>query len=348
MMTSPWRRLCVLGVVAVAGAPGALARQEAGGGPVGGAGGDDKKDPAGAPGSADMPAPPSTPREPVSGARTVPEGQRLTFTLIGAGDVMFRTDLDDSPGDVSIVRAGGGLEVGVPIGDRARLSGLFFGEQSWYDFKNATGLVPGTDDPLDEAYRLVLRPLLSWQIDERWGVFGAASLNWGAENGGDLSDAFTVAGFGGVRYSFSDKLSLSLGGGAATQLEDSTEFIPVIGIDWQIDEATRLSTTGVEGIGARLTHGFADAWAVTLQAGYESREFRLADDNALSEGVLRDRRVPIGVGVAWTPSHAVSVEVMGGVVGWQELRFDDRDGNEVSEVNGDPAGFLRVMVRVAF
>jgi len=304
--------------------------------------------PPGADASGSPSGPPSTPREPASGSRTLLEREGITLSFIGAGEYMFEADLDDSPGDLSVYRAGGGVEVGVPVGDRARFSMLFFGERSWYDFKNATGLVPGTDDPVDETYRLVLRPLLSYQIDERWGVFGAASLSWGAEDGADLADAFTVAAFGGVRYAFSKAFSMSLGVGASTQLEDSTLFIPVIGVDWQINDRTRLSTTGVEGLGARLTHGFADEWALIVQGSYESREFRLADDNALSEGAFRERRAPLGVGVVYTPSKTVAVELMGGVVAWEELRFDDRDGNEVSEVNADPAPFVRVMVRIAF
>jgi hypothetical protein len=238
--------------------------------------------------------------------------------------------------------------VGVPVGERARFSALVFGERSWYDFKNATGIIPGTDDPVDNTYRIVLRPLLSYQIDEQWGVFGAASLNWGAEDGGELADAFTVAGFGGVRYAFSEELSMSLGVGAATQLEDSTEFIPIIGVDWKINDRTRLSTTGVEGLGARLTHGFAPEWALIVQGSYENRQFRLADDNALPEGVLRDRRAPFGVGIAYSPSPSVAIELMGGVVAWEELRFDDREGNEVSEINSDPAPFIRLMVRIDF
>lgn len=293
-------------------------------------------------------APPSTPREPVSGARTLTEREAMTIRLLGGGEIAFNADLDDSPGDLSVYRAAAGLEMGVPVGERARLSMLFFGERSWYDFDNATGIVPGTDDPLDEAYRLVLRPLLSWQIDQQWGVFGAASLNWAAEDGGELADAFTVTGFGGARYAFSEELSLSFGVGASTQLEDSTEFFPILGVDWKINERTRLSTTGVEGLGARLTHGFAPEWALLVQGSYENREFRLADDNALSEGVMRERRVPLGVGLSYSPTSKVSVELMGGVIAWEELRFDDRDGNEISEINADPAPFIRLMVRVQF
>ncbi len=333
-MANLLRRCPVVGaVMAMLAASGAMAQSEGAGA---------------APPSAPESAPPSAPPEPESGARTISEGQQFSFTLIGAGDLMFKTDLDDSPGELSVWRAGAGLEVGVPIGERARLAMLFFGERSWYDFSNATGLVPGTDDPLDETYRIVLRPLLSYQIDEQWGVFGAASLSWGAEDGAELGDAFTVAAFAGVRYAFSKDFSMSLGGGAATQLEDSTEFIPIIGVDWQINERTRLSTTGVEGLGARLTHGFADHWALVVQGSYESRQFRLADDNALSEGAMRDRRLPLGVGITWAPSKTVAVELMGGVVAWEQLRFDDSNGDDVSEVNADPSPFVRVMVRVEF
>jgi hypothetical protein len=292
--------------------------------------------------------PPSTPRDPASGARTLPSREALSFQLIGAGDVVFESDLDDSPGSLSTIRAGGGLEVGVPVGERARLTTLFFGEQSWYDFSDATGLVPGTDDPLDEAYRLVLRPLLSWQVSQDWGVFCGGSLNWGAENGADLSDALTVGGIAGARYRFSDSFSLSFGLGVASQLEDSTEFFPLIGVDWQIDEQTRLSSTGDEGVGLRLTHAVSEHWSVLVQGSYESREFRLADDNALSEGAMRDRRVPVAAGVSYSPSQSVTLQLLGGVVAWQELRFDDSGGNEVSEVNADPAPFVRLILRVYF
>lgn len=296
----------------------------------------------------DAEAPPSTPAAPDSAARTLEGPQPVSFTLLGAADLAFKADLDDSPGEMAVYRAGLGLEVRVPVGERAQLTTLFFGERSWYDFEDATGLVPGTDDPVDDTYRLVVRPLLSYQIDEQWGVFGALSVAAAAEDGAELSDAVTIAGFGGARYAFSESLSMSFGAGAASRLEDSTQFIPIIGVDWEINETTRLSTTGVEGIGVRLTHGFAEHLAVIVQGGYESREFRLADDNALSEGVFRDRRVPIGAGLKYSPTKDVAIELMGGVVAWQELRFDDSVGNEVSEVNADPAPFIRFMLRIYF
>ncbi|MBC7834953.1 MAG: hypothetical protein H7Y88_07610 [Phycisphaerales bacterium] len=280
--------------------------------------------------------------------------------LRGAGEFTFAADLDDdagasgTQGEVSIARASTGLTFLGPIGDRARLNIDLTGEVSWYNFENGGALLPPasalpagtvTDSLFDEVYEVGVAPILAFVIDEQWSWFLGGGVRASGESGADIGESLTYGGFGGARYAFSEDLALSFGLGVRTRLEDDPYVLPVLGLEWQINDKVRFAT---EGLGARVTAAIDDEWSVWISGAYESREFRLEEDGPLPDGVVNDSRFPIGVGVQWKPSANLVFEVAGGVVVWQEFEIDDSDGDEVAEVQTDPAAFIRAGVRIAF
>lgn len=274
----------------------------------------------------------------------------VTFDLRPFGTLTFRSDLDepaggDDGGSVAIARTGLGFAVNTRLNERARFTVELGGEASFYDFDDAAGLIPGTDDPLDDAYRFNVSPRLVFFHTRRLSYLAGASAEFSGEPDADIGDAMTYGGFGGVRYAFTDEFALTLGVSARTRLEDSALVLPLIGVEWTVNDRLRLET---QGLGLRAVTRVNDRLDFTVSGGWELREFRLADDHALPEGVIRDRRVGIGAGFTWRATDDIALSLTGGAVAWQEFTIDDRDGDEVSEVNTDPAAFVTLSARIAF
>ncbi|MGE3108576.1 MAG: DUF6268 family outer membrane beta-barrel protein [Phycisphaerales bacterium] len=282
---------------------------------------------------------------PTADAPADPAPRAWTFEVRGAGSYTFAADIDDSPGDVRIARAGFGVGVGIPIGDRSTLTFDIDEEASWYLFDNAGGLVPGSTDPVELVLSTDLGLRFSSRINPEWSWFLGGLAEFAGEPDVDVGDAATFGGYGGVRYQVSERFAVSAGLGAKSRLEDDALVIPVLGVDWQITDRVSLKT---EGTRVRLSAKLSETLAVSLAGGWELREFRLRDDGPLPDGVFRDTRVPISISLDFRPSHAVRISVFGGVVVWQEFRFDDRSGDEVSETNTDPAPFIGISAAFSF
>lgn len=279
---------------------------------------------------------PASHAEPVITAENARERPEVRFEVKPRVSHAFRADFDDAGAEVSVTRAGVAAGWSIAVNQRLRLGMSADFESSWYDFgKSAT--LPGGGEPLDSAASIRFGPNVFYAIDERWSVFAGAGPEFSGAYGADVGDSFTFGGYVGARYALSEKFALSFGLQGRTRLEEDARLLPLLGIEWQITDDVRLST---EGPGLRLTVRLDDAWSFNVGAAWELREYRLEDDAPIPEGVLRDSRFIVGAGFDFTPSPWVTLSLFGGVVAWQEYRFDDRDGNELLEDNTDPTGFI--------
>lgn len=270
---------------------------------------------------------------------------RLTLRLGAFVDHAFKSRLRGGPGDVGVTRAGGDAGLTLRLDDRWRL-GLNAGtEQSWYAFRGAPNLVPGTTRPVHAMHRYDISPTISYVIDEQWLVAGGGLLEFAHQGGATVGDSFTGGGLVAVRYAFSRDLALSGGVLVKCRLEDDAFIVPILGIEWQITEQVRFETRGLGGI-VRAT--LNEAWAVRLDGGYETREYRLDRGGFLPSGVFRDRRVPVGVGVEWTPTPQVTLGLRAGLIVWQEYLVDNRNGVRVSSDKTRPAAFLGLNGSIRF
>ncbi|MEM9702408.1 MAG: hypothetical protein AAF907_08195, partial [Planctomycetota bacterium] len=105
---------------------------------------------------------------------------------------------------------------------------------------------------------------------------------------------FSGGGFAGARYQFSDDLAVTLGAAVLSQIEDDVLPIPLLGIEWQINDQLRLDALGTE---ATLSYDiFSDAdygtLSTTATVAYDFRSYRLSGDNSVApDGVLDDDAV---------------------------------------------------------
>jgi len=275
------------------------------------------------------------------------EGPRLSFEIAPRTQYTFRADLDDSPGSVAVWRGGAAFSLSAPWGDRANFQFTADAEASSYDFNGATGLIAGTDSPISDAYRIRLIPALAYRCSERWAVLGGGLIEFAGEGGADVGDSTTFGGYVGARYAFSEKFALTFGVQGKSRLEDSAIFLPILGFEWHITDKVTLSTDS-PGVGLRLAAAIDEHWTFVLSGAWELREYRLEDGSPLPDGVMRDDRAPIGASIEWRPNPHITVALSGGAVVWQRYRFDDQNGDRVSEDNTDPAPFIGISARFDF
>lgn len=283
-------------------------------------------------------------------ARIRPEAIRddqrdLTFTLTPRFQWQTRTDMDTT-GRATVYRAGGDVVVGIRLTEELRLNLNNTGEASWYRFSGATGLIPGTGDPLRHAYRADFGPSLFWRLDQDWSVFFGGSVEFTAEEDIFRSNAVRWGGLAGARYRFSDDFALSFGINVSTRLEASLQYIPIVGVEWKISDRLRFDTRGP---GGALTYTLTDEWSLALKGEYQRREFRLAQNRALlANGVLRDTVVPVTLELAWKPAAWARLAIEGGAVVYQTYSVRDNNGVKIGDERSDATGYLGVSASIRF
>jgi opacity protein-like surface antigen len=284
-----------------------------------------------------------------TGAPAARSGPPMRITLTPRVNHTFESDFDDADGESSVTRGGADLNILYPMSERLQLTLGLDGEYSWYRFAGRDPDVLGgrdLDGLLDDAVKIDILPGFRYGINDRWTVIAGAIVEFAGEPDADVGDSATYGGFGGARYAFSDNFALTLGAGVKSRLEDNVQVLPFIGLEWKINEQFRLTSRGP---GLNLAAKVSETVAATIGFQYESRDYRLDDDHEFfGEGVARDTRFPIRVGVEWAPSKLISVEAFTGVVVWQEFEFLDRDGQKQFETNSDPAPFVGINCSIKF
>ncbi|MBL8760119.1 MAG: hypothetical protein JNL50_02350 [Phycisphaerae bacterium] len=279
------------------------------------------------------------------------DAPEVSFRVGGFGIYHFKSDLDKN-GDVSLSRAGGEVGVNIPFGKTVFLDVAFREEASWYNFSNAVDL-GGTDSPWDgPLYDHRLISSLFVRHNDNWSWIVAGSVAWSHEDS-SASDSMTGGGVGLVTYSFNDSFALSAGVSASARLERSARIVPIISIDWKINDAWRLSGRGVgrlanRGPGLALLYSPNETWTFGVGASYETREWRLDDEGVAPDGIAEDSRLPIEFSAVWKPSKRLSLTGTIGVDAWAEYSLYDKNGDRIGDVQADPTPFVGIEAKVMF
>jgi hypothetical protein len=301
-----------------------------------------------APASAPSTAPDAAPGQPFDQSAEARDqrGVQTSFQIYGGH--VFSHDLDDA-GDVSITRAGAKVGLRVPVSDRTSASFSLGAEGSWYDFSDATGFGAGITEPWEDVRLYTFEAAYSARLTDRWTLTVGGAIESGTEEDADFSDSLTYSGFVGGSYSASEDVTIGAGLIFGTRLEDDAFVFPVPIIEWRIDDQWRIgSRPSARGARLAVTYQATEQVGVFGFVGFESREFRLDDEGPAPEGVGRDRRVPVGLGVDWTPHPRVALDVVAGVDVWSQYTLDDVNGDEIGEQDGDPAPFLGAQLTLRF
>jgi hypothetical protein len=304
-------------------------------------------------GQDDKPQPPpgaTVPSATSEATAPVPGEAPVEYTLRVGGVHGFKTDLSDTPGRVSVSRAGAGLDVVVPVLKRGQVRLGAETEWSHYSFDGATGLIPGTADPFSNVLSDTLSVAFVYQQTQHWGWLVGGSVSAGGEEHAKFGDSISGGGSAGARYVFSDRLSLTAGATVQTRLEEHTRLLPLVLVDWKATDKLRIAGQVGTGLGSSLTIAYTPRPALTLtaDAGYEFRQFRLDRNGPLPDGVVRDERIAIGIGAIVRFSAHVSLRAQGGAYVSQTFKTRDSAGNEISNEHSQPAPFAGLQLTVSF
>ena len=267
---------------------------------------------------------------------------------VGAG-FGYRTDadIDDHNGDFNELRFSVTGLGSIKIDDKWTVNPIVSYRYSDYDFSKA--------NLWDDIHTVRATPLVQYQLDEKWTLFGGPSVGFSAESDADISTSFTYGLIAGVRYKINPTLSVGGGFGVFTQIEDDPSILPLLLVNWQISDALGLQAgfsevAGAGGLGVEMDYKLNDRWSVGGGLQYQKKRFRLSNENnaPVKDGVGQDTSVPLYAKVAWQASKDFSLEFVGGFSLGGNLRVEDDDGHKIDEQDYDPSALLGVRALFTF
>ncbi len=259
-------------------------------------------------------------------------------------------------GSVSVNRVFGGAGIGVQFHPEVKGSiGVAWGGD-WYRFEGDSALSPSPGAaPWSDIHAITALASANWQIDPRWSANLGLRVGTAGEADARIGDSIVYGGNLAVSYSFSREFTLGAGALVQTQIEDRPLIIPLLVVYWQVTDSIVISNVlGPEAYptGAGLEAAWRPDGTTELSIGsrYEVRRFRLDDtgDAVRRQGIGEDVGLPIWARATWRLDNGLRLDLVGGVSLMNEYSLDDRNGNEISSTDLDPAPFIAGFVSWRF
>lgn len=269
----------------------------------------------------------------------------VEFRFQGKGENTFDTYLKDGPGETSVFRSGPSLDINIPIGESATFSIAASAELSKYRFKDVTGFGVGGPKPIRNTFEHEFNVSYNREINDKWSFFVAAGVNAAGEHGASFSDSLTYGGGAGFTYKVDEEFDIGLGAIVRTRLEENTYVVPLPILTWKFAPMWEFTTRYRN---ARINYQPAEKWTIFATAEFEQHEYRLDDDAPTSEGVFRDRTIPLSLGATYNASKNFEITAGAGVNFARRLTLDDKAGNRVAQVKVDPSLVIFINTAVKF
>lgn len=293
---------------------------------------------------------PERPQDPPPGEPAAIELDTWRWSIAPQAEQFGRVDVDEG-GTVDLRRVGAELR-GSRIGERGRglvLSAEF--ESGTYDFDDVTELVPAAAVPVESVLWSRVGARYLWAQDRQWAWTAGAFFSASAEEDAAIDDSLAVGAEVQTTYRLDQDFGLVAGLVGRTQFEDDALLLPVIGLDWRIDEDTRLETIGTRW---RLSHDLDEGRSMFTDLSYSDRQYRLDGLGPLPGGSFTDRDLSLVAGFDWHPGldewgplSASSARIYAGTTLWRELEFRANDAL-VAETSPSAAWILGISVSLRF
>lgn len=282
-------------------------------------------------------------------------GRGSTF-LVGGGVVWQAPANFTNGGDLSILRGYGAVDVTTPVDRGMAVSAGIEWDGNWYDFGAGTplGAAIGGTDPWDTIVNATVNLGTTVRVDRDWTVLlqGFASTN--GESGADFGDTITGGGFGALSCRLGPDFNLGLGVIGSSRIEDSALIVPVILVDWELEQGIRLTNVDAPqafptGPGIELVFDVSKECHVAFGGRWSYQRFRLDDSGpaARSNGVGEDQSIPLWVRSGWRRG-AARMDVVLGFNAMQELAISGSSGDELASADMNPAILLGAFFSVDF
>ncbi len=269
---------------------------------------------------------------PLEGTRVFVRGLHQWATLIGAG-----------LGDYNVTRLTADLRMAKNLSSRFQLVGDVAAERGTFDFSNPAALVPtGVGDLGGSMTGLRAGLGGSWSLSRSFGVTFGATARWLWMDGADMADGFQPGVLAAVRVRLFGSTDVFVGGSFTKGLEGDPYVLPVLGLSGISGGADSRWHVEARGVGVGVTYDLTSCLTLGLVAGYERRDVRLAQDDRLPDGVLRERRLPVSLEVGWRMRRESFLLLSAGASVWNRLTLLDSNGTAVTIETTDPAPFVQL------
>jgi len=269
-----------------------------------------------------------------------------TFALTGLSQLSTKID-DGGRFRWSSVDLGGSVTrqftPELSIGVNAR----YIAEYWSFDTPTAFGAVA----PWGDILRPSLGLSLGYNLAPDLSMFVAPQVEWAYESGASASDGLNYGAVVGVTKVFSPTLFVGFGLGAFRQI-DRMQYFPFVIVNWQINEAWRLSNPlqagPAGGAGLELAYSWRDDWELAGGAAYRDYRFRLRSDAATTNGQGQNSGVPVFARLTRKFGPAAQVDLYIGAVAGGRLKVLSEAGSTVQSSNYDPAPFFALSASISF
>lgn len=274
--------------------------------------------------------------------------QGVYFSVRGGFEHQFKANIDGG-GDIGVSRGIFGVAARAEI--TPDLDGTFAFSYGIDDYRIRNATLMGIN-PWDDIHTLSASAIFSLALNSDWTIFGGPVLQFARESGADWGDSVSAGGVIGASVRLSDQLTLGGGVGVVTQIEDSARIIPIIRINWQINDRLRLSSrtdsAGSGDSGIELIYTLGGGWEIAGGGAYRFRRFRLDNTGIAPNGVGEETSIPAWIRLTWNGNPNVTVNFYGGLAMGGTLRLENSSGIRLRGEDYDAAGLLGASLSVRF
>jgi hypothetical protein len=276
-------------------------------------------------------------------------GRPVTVVLDAESRLYFRSDIrGEGDADVLVSHTGAGVTVIGRASEDLRVTFNIGGQFDDYDWSNAESVLPGGSEAFEDLWGARILLAGRQRIRGPWNVVLGGLARAQGEGEADFGDSLTGGGFLAAGYDLGPASWIDFGVGVFSRLEDDPLVIPYVSFRVPIDEEKNIRLEG-DGLSVAVVASISPVLDVSLRGGVEFRDFRLDDSRpAWRDGIVRDFRVPVGIELAWKPAAGLTLALEGGVAVYQEYEFFDDDGDDLGDVETDPAPFIGLRIEYRF
>jgi hypothetical protein len=187
---------------------------------------------------------------------------------------------------------------------------------------------------------LAFSTLWKSMINDEWGYFLYGNVSLSAAKSTALGNGLTGIGGGGVRYVWSPNLSLGLGAAVATHMEEDPSVLPIIALNWQINDRWNLTTLN----GATIAYDVSGDKKFLLDLGvaYQRREYRIEKNVS-----MYDRQFTVELGATYNFTPNVGIRGFAGVATGRNIQFRYND-NKIVDQDVDASPIIGVRALFTF
>lgn len=261
---------------------------------------------------------------------------------------LYQLRNDDAGGSVSVERLG--MRGGVPLinkEDNLLAIGFRYALHR-YDFEDTTA-------DWESVQHMNLGLASRWQVNDDWLWANYAIVGISAENGSDKDQGFNFNYISIAEYKVNERLTLGPGVLVASQVDQDLNVIPIIAINWQMNDEWSFASgpSEVASAGANVYFEYTpealqDKWMFTTGFSYGSQNFKIADNSFISDGSGEERLASAYLAASYKMDSGVKLSAIAGYHFFQSFSIFDDDGNELSKENLEDAPFFGVTVGFEF